>query len=118
MPRVTVIQPFEIEPMPIDTDMHRQGLAVHRRVISKAKDGSQHLDAGYNTYKKGVHFGAFAHANDEVCYIVSGEGELNVDGEVVPLRAGMFMFRPAGAKSTFACHTDMVTICMFSPPRM
>jgi quercetin dioxygenase-like cupin family protein len=118
MPKVKVIQPFDIEPMILDTEAHRSGQATHRRVISKIKDGSQSMDAGYNTYKKGINLAAASHAIDQICYIVSGEGEIGVDGEIFPLRAGMFVFRPAGAKITFACHTDMVTVCFFSPPRM
>jgi ethanolamine utilization protein EutQ (cupin superfamily) len=118
MPKVKVIQPFDIEPMILDTEAHRSGQATHRRVISKIKDGSQSMDAGYNTYKKGVSLAAASHAIDQICYIVSGEGEIGVDGEIIPLRAGMFQFRPAGAKITFACHTDMVTVCFFAPPRM
>jgi quercetin dioxygenase-like cupin family protein len=119
MPKVKVIQPFDFEPMILDTEAHRSGQATHRRVISKIKDGSQFMDAGYNTYKQGLKLPAAAHALDQICYIVSGEGEIGeVDGETFSLRAGMFVFRPAGAKITFACHTDMVTVCFFSPPRM
>jgi quercetin dioxygenase-like cupin family protein len=119
MVKVKVIQPFDIEPMVLDTEAHRSGQATHRRVISKVKDGSQWLDAGYNTYKKGVDLAAAAHAIDQICYIVSGEGEIGVvDGETISLRAGMFVFRPAGEKISFKCHTDMITVCFFAPPRM
>src|SRR5258705_13633341 len=116
--KLKVIQRCDIEPMVLDGEVYRSGQGTHRRVISKAKDGSEYMDAGYNTYKKGTFFSAITHPKDQICYIVSGEGEMGVDGEVFPLRAGMFTFHPAGIQCTFSCHTDMVTVCLFAPPRM
>lgn len=117
---VRVINPQDVEPLiREDFVFSRDGKAVHRRVVSKPKDGSVSIDAGYNTYKTGV--GAnepYAYDKDELCYFASGEMELESDGVVVIARPGNFMWRPAGAPTHRTKVTqDTVTICAFGPAR-
>lgn len=119
MPSVKVINPNDVEPTILDTEFHRDGRALHRRVVTKPKDGAEKMDAGLNFYKAGLEFGSYSHPNnDEICYIVSGKALMVNDGKEVPLNAGDFMFRPKGASTdNVTVIEDMTCVCMFSPAR-
>lgn len=119
MPSVKIINPDDIEPMILDTEFHRDGRATHRRVVTKAKDGAQDMDAGVNTYKAGLEFGSYSHPdNDEICYIIEGRVTMINDGKEQELKAGDVMFRPKGAATdNVIVHEDMKCICTFAPAR-
>lgn len=119
MPSVKVINSYDVEPMILDTEFHRDGRATHRRVVTKPKDGAVSMDAGFNTYKAGVEFGSYSHPdNDEICYIVSGKIAMVNDGKEVELNAGDFMYRPKGASTdSLRIIEDMTCVCIFSPAR-
>lgn len=120
MPIVKLYDPKDIAPMlREDSKFLMNGMSVHRRVINKPKDGSVHIDVGYNTYKAGV--GAnkpYAYTKDELCYIPSGVIMAISDGEKVMAKAGYFMWRPArAATQRTRVVEDSVTICAFAPAR-
>lgn len=117
MAKAALIDPLDIEPMSIDSEFHRSGAAVHRRLISKAAHGSEKMDAGYNNYAAGLEFQGLEQTVDGICYIVAGEGELELDGRKMPVSAGMVIFQPKGSVMGLKCHTDMASLCIFSPPR-
>ena len=119
-PKVVIYDPADTAPMlREDSEFLMSGMAVHRRVINKPKDGSHTIDIGYNTYKKGV--GAsqpYAYTKDEVCYFPSGKMYVLSDGDEVVTEPGYFMWRPAyAATQKTEVLVDSVTICAFAPAR-
>lgn len=92
--------------------------AVHRQVVSSAKDGAVNIDASYDTYKAGFEFAPTVYESDEVCWLESGEIEMSVGHKKLPVRAGQFVYRPAGAKVDGAkVLKEAVSICFFGPAR-
>lgn len=119
-PQVKIVRAADVAPLlRADSKDMKDGRSVHRRVISKPKDGAVYLDVGYNTYKAGV--GAdqpYAYTKDEACYISAGEIEAESDGITVIAKPGNFMWRPAGAVThRTKVIKDAVTICAFAPAR-
>ncbi|WP_313803188.1 hypothetical protein [Sphingobium sp.] len=119
-PTVKFYMPEDVGPMTReDSSSLKNGMSVHRRVISKPKDGSVLMDVGYNSFKAGAGSDKpYAYSKDELCYVASGEIYAQSEGKEVFARAGDFMWRPAGA----ATHQtkvlkDAVTICAFAPAR-
>jgi len=51
----------------------------------------------------------------EACYCVEGEGEVEIDGEIIPLKPGT-MYALKYNKHTLTAKTDMRLICVFNPP--
>jgi hypothetical protein len=122
MPMVKVIDPKDVPPL-INPNNEKsvKGLSVHRRVVSKPKDGSINLDLGFNKFAvstdnptKGLAYNNV----DELCYLSSGEAEFINDGVKVIYRPGNFMWRPARAASELVTVTkEAVEVCAFGPAR-
>ncbi|MBB6123692.1 cupin domain-containing protein [Sphingobium subterraneum] len=117
MPKVAVVHLDALAPTQLDTPFHRDGLAVHKRAISRQEHGAERLDAGYNAYKAGISFAVPAAPVEGVCYILSGEGILDDGEQQTALRPGSFIFQPAGSAAHITISTDMESVCVFSPPR-
>jgi mannose-6-phosphate isomerase-like protein (cupin superfamily) len=118
---IVVVDPKDVAPMAApDGKVDPDSPSVHRRVISRPKDGSSHLDVGLNTFKAGVGTQKpYAYDKDELCYIVKGVIEAESDGVTVLFKAGNFMWRPAGAATQRTNVTeDTIDICAFGPARI
>jgi len=119
-PEIWILDPMDTAPMPGSGSRDAQsGLSQHRRVVSKPKQGSVHLDVGYNIYKTGAGSDIpYAYDKDEICYFPSGNGRFRSDGVDVLTRPGILMWRPArAATQSGRALSDMVTICAFAPAR-
>ena len=91
---------------------------VYREVISVSKDGATSVDANHNTYKAGTMYGRYTYAEDEVCYLESGQLQLTADGSKMTINKGDFVYRPAGAISeSTKIIQDTTTVCFFGPAR-
>ncbi len=119
-PLVKVVDPKDVPPLiEHGVAFSEQGLGVHRRVISRPKDGAVGLDAGFNTWKAGLETPAFGYQIDELCYMHSGAIEMESDGVTVIYRAGNFLWRPARAVNRRAkVLEDAVETCAFGPARV
>ena len=51
---------------------------------------------GYSVFTPGTATAPVRHETEEFAYVVSGRGELRVEGKVVPYRAGDALYIPAG----------------------
>lgn len=67
----------------------------------------------------GSHFGAQYHnASDETDFIIQGQANATINGEVRPVKAGDMLYLPSGTVHDFeACGTEkMMIFVVFSPP--
>lgn len=116
-----VIDPNDVEPtVNPNSAEHRDGRQVHRRILSRLRDGPASIDIGYNRSAAGLDYAVpYAYNRDEFCYTAAGSARMESGGEVIDFAAGLFMWRPAGA----ATHRFTVThaynsICAFTPARV
>lgn len=54
------------------------------------------IQINHGTVKAGYALGGAAHEEDEIYYILSGEGKLKLDDEIVDVKGGQVIFIPAG----------------------
>ena len=51
---------------------------------------------GVSSFAAGTSTAMLSHATEELAYVVTGSGELRLDGDVVPYTAGSALYIPAG----------------------
>ena len=73
--------------------------------------GIYHLPAGEPDRQR-------PHTEDEVYYVLSGEGSVDIDGERTPVRPGNVIFVGKGVPHRFLDYADGLTVLvLFVPPR-
>lgn len=81
----------EVEPIELP------GGSWSRMLVTGATVGGNRSSLGYSVFTPGTELPPVRHETEEVAYVVSGEGELRLDGETVPFTAGDALHIPAGA---------------------
>ncbi len=92
---------------------------VNRRLISPETVGSRHLEVLVGTIEKGQ--GALPHAHpgiEQVCYLLEGTADVEMDGERGNMVAGDCCFFPADRKHIFTVTSDTPArlLVIYSPP--
>jgi quercetin dioxygenase-like cupin family protein len=71
---------------------------------------------GYSVFTPGCVTAVVAHETEEVAYVLSGSGELRLDGESVPFAAGQGLHVPAGVWHAVANTGDEDVVMVFGFP--
>jgi len=92
---------------------------VNRRLISPQTVGAKQLEVLVGTIEKGE--GALPHAHpgiEQVCYLLEGSAQVEVEGERGVLEAGDCCFFPADKKHVFTVtsETPARVLVIYSPP--
>jgi mannose-6-phosphate isomerase-like protein (cupin superfamily) len=87
--KVTTVRLDDVEPIPLP------GGSWSRMVLNDKSLKGNTTSLGYSVFTPGCVTAMVAHETDEVAYVVSGSGELRLDGERVPFAAGQGLFVPA-----------------------
>ncbi len=89
MGAVSVVSLSEAEPIELP-----QG-SWSRMLVTSASVGGNRSSLGYSVFTPGTELSPVRHEAEEVAYVVSGSGELRLDGDVVQVREGDAMHIPA-----------------------
>ena len=84
-------------------------------VTEGAVDGNR-ASLGYSLFTPGTVLPPVKHETEEVAYVVSGSGELRLDGEAVEFRAGEALHIPAGVWHAVANTGDEDVLMVFGFP--
>jgi quercetin dioxygenase-like cupin family protein len=84
------VVPLEDVP-PIDLP----GGSWSRVLLTGARVGSSSA-LGFSSFAAGTSTAMLSHATEELAYVLTGQGELRLEGETVPYAAGSALFIPAG----------------------
>ena len=87
---VTTVKLDDVEPIALP------GGSWSRMVLTSATLEGNQASLGYSVFKPGSATAMVSHETEEVAYVLSGSGELRLDGEAVPFAAGQGLFIPAG----------------------
>lgn len=89
-----------------------------RRVVSPEKDNSSRMSLHIiNRYQRGVSYLVKYPQNDEILYILEGEGYM-IEGDVkYPFKAGTAIFIPENTGYKVYNSTDLKMVAVLSPPR-
>lgn len=87
-----------------------------RMVVTEQTTGSATASLGYSVFTPGTDLTPVKHETEEFAYVISGRGELRLDGEVVPFQAGDGLFIPAGVWHGVANTGDQDVVMVFGFP--
>ncbi len=71
---------------------------------------------GFSSFAAGSSTAMLSHATEELAYVITGQGELRLDEEAVPYRAGSALFIPAGVWHAVANTGDEPVTMVFAFP--
>ena len=109
---VTTVRLDDVEPIPLP------GGSWSRMVLNDKSVSGNTASLGYSVFTPGCVTAMVSHETEEVAYVLSGTGELRLDGENVPFAAGQGLFVPAGVWHAVANtgSEDMVMVFGFPHP--
>ena len=110
MGSVGVVKLAEVEPIELP-----QG-SWSRMLITAGRVGGNQASLGYSVFTPGTVLASVLHETEEVAYVVSGSGELRLDGEVVPFREGDALYVPAGTWHAVANTGEDDVVMVFGFP--
>ena len=84
-----------------------------RMLVTRDRVGGNTASLGYSVFTPGTVLTPVRHEAEEFAYVVSGEGELRLDDEAVPFRAGDAMHIPAGVWHAVANTGDDDVVMVF-----
>jgi quercetin dioxygenase-like cupin family protein len=100
----------DVEPIPLPRG------SWSRMVLNDKSLGGNTASLGYSVFTPGCVTAMVSHQTEEVAYVLSGSGELRLDGESVPFAAGQGLFVPAGVWHAVANTGDEDVIMVFGFP--
>jgi quercetin dioxygenase-like cupin family protein len=109
---VKTVKLEDVDPIPLPAG------SWSRMVLNASSLGGNTSSLGYSVFTPGCVTAMVAHETEEVAYVVSGSGELRLDGEKVPFAAGQGLFVPAGVWHAVANtgHEDVIMVFGFPHP--
>ncbi|MEO9365278.1 MULTISPECIES: cupin domain-containing protein [Candidatus Nitrosocaldus] len=76
---------------------------------------SRSMDAGVLRLKPGEDDPQSPHVNDEIYYIIKGDGFITIEGKDIPIKEGSVIFVPAKAKHKFHGNTkELIALYIFA----
>ena len=86
------------------------------RVILTGERVASSSALGFSSFAARSSTAMLSHATEELAYVISGQGELRLDEEVVPYQAGSALFIPAGVWHAVANTGDEPVTMVFTFP--
>jgi quercetin dioxygenase-like cupin family protein len=90
MGTVSTVRLEDVEPIPLP------GGSWSRMVLASGTLSDNEASLGYSVFTPGCVTAMVSHETEEVAYVLSGSGELRLDGDPVPFSAGQGVHIPAG----------------------
>jgi mannose-6-phosphate isomerase-like protein (cupin superfamily) len=100
---------------------HPRGRLVNGRInailAAPADDSSTDIALGFSAIPAGTSTEAHTHRAEEIALIVSGTGEVDIDGRVIPLETGSLILAPAWSshRTTATGTVPLVSIWVYAP---
>jgi quercetin dioxygenase-like cupin family protein len=86
------------------------------RVLLTGDRVSSSSALGYSSFAASTSTAMLSHATEELAYVLTGRGELRLDGDVVPYEAGSALYIPAGVWHAVANTGDEPVTMVFAFP--
>jgi mannose-6-phosphate isomerase-like protein (cupin superfamily) len=88
------------------------------RLVTPEREGCDHLSLHICTVPAPFSSPEISYTEDEIMYVIEGEGTMHFDGEVQPFRPGTAMYIPAGCSYRQQASTDLKLVIIIAPPRL
>lgn len=107
---VATVSLEDVEPIPLP------GGSWSRMVLNDRTLTGNAASLGYSVFTPGCVTTMVAHETEEVAYVLSGSGELRLDGTPVPFHAGQGLHIPAGVWHAVANTGEEDVVMVFGFP--
>ncbi len=107
---VTTVRLEDVEPIELPAG------SWSRMVLNDKTLSGNGASLGYSVFTPGCVTAMVAHETEEVAYVLSGSGELRLEGENVPFAAGQGLHVPAGVWHAVANTGDENVVMVFGFP--
>lgn len=107
---VAAISLEDVEPIPLPNG------SWSRMVLNDRSLEGNGASLGYSVFTPGSVTSMVAHATEEVAYVLSGSGELRLDGDPVAFHAGQGLHVPAGVWHAVANTGEEDVVMVFGFP--
>ena len=90
-----------------------------KKLVDPETSECENMIFGLVTFEPGADPGPHVHAKEEeIIYVISGQGETNVEGTVYKLEPGVTVYNKPGEEHGVKNTGDapLVMVCVFSPP--
>jgi quercetin dioxygenase-like cupin family protein len=87
-----------------------------RMLVTSGTTGGNASSLGYSVFTPGTELTPVRHETEEVAYVVSGSGEVRLDGEAVPFAEGDALHIPAGVWHAVANTGSEPVVMVFGFP--
>jgi putative monooxygenase len=87
-----------------------------RMVVTEQTAGGATASLGYSVFTPGTVLAPVKHEAQELAYVISGRGELRLDGDAVAFQAGDGLFIPADVWHAVANTGDQDVVMVFGFP--
>jgi quercetin dioxygenase-like cupin family protein len=104
---VRVVSLEDVPPIALPGGSWSRVLLTGERVASSSA-------LGFSSFAVGTSTAMLSHATEELAYVLTGQGELRLDEESVPYRAGSALFIPAGVWHAVANTGDEPVTMVFA----
>ncbi len=84
------------------------------RVLLTGERVGSTTSLGFSSFAPGTSTAMLAHETEELAYVLTGHGELQLDDETVPYSAGSALFIPAGVWHTVVNTSNEAVTMVFS----
>ena len=108
--RVSLVHVEDVEPIELPRE------SWSRMLVTEATVGGNASSLGYSVFTPGTVLASVKHEAEEVAYVVSGSGELRLDGEVVRFEQGDALHVPSGVWHAVANTGDEDVVMVFGFP--
>jgi len=91
----------------------------HKMVLRPDNIGSKNMCAGVAVFPANKHAPSHVHEKEEeMLYVLAGEGNMYFNGKAEPIKEGTFMFVPKAVEHSLEATTDndLKVFYVFSPP--
>ncbi|MEA2612984.1 MAG: hypothetical protein QOI52_943 [Chloroflexota bacterium] len=112
MGRLSGVEVVSLEDVP---PIDLPGGSWSRVILTGDRVGSSSA-LGFSSFAAGTSTANLSHATEELAYVLTGQGELRLEGETVPYAAGSALFIPAGVWHVVANTGDEPVTMVFSFP--
>jgi quercetin dioxygenase-like cupin family protein len=108
--RASVVHVADVEPVELPRG------SWSRMLVTDATVGGNASSLGYSVFTPGTVLAFVRHEAEEVAYVVSGSGELRLEGEAVPFERGDALHVPPGVWHAVANTGDEDVVMVFGFP--
>jgi quercetin dioxygenase-like cupin family protein len=113
---VGAVSPVSVVPLDTVPDIELPNGSFSRMLVTGERAEGATASLGYSVFRPGTALGSVAHETEELAYVLSGRGRLQLDDGPVEFEAGQALHIPAGVWHAVVNDGDQDVVMVFGFP--